>query len=95
MLLLRAARAAIRRRLTFPSAGDILSIGVMLSGGFLIFVLAALTVTFSAGFSPEYLGSFVPLMLLALSVAVAREGLVAYRFVRPRLRPLMKRFSKA
>lgn len=91
MLLLRGARAAIRRRLTLPSASDTLSVGVMLSGGLLILVLAALTVSFSAGFNAEYLGSFAPLMLLALSAAMAREGLVAYRYFRPRLRPLVRR----
>lgn len=85
LLALRLARAAVRRRLHLPSANDTLSTSVMLSGGFLILILAALTVSFSATFNPEYLGSFVPLMLFALSFATAREGLVIYRFARFRL----------
>jgi len=86
VLLLRIVRAALRRRRTMPSANDALSIGVMAGGGLLILVLAALTVSYSAGFNAEYLESFVPLMLFALSAATAREGLIAYRYARPRLR---------
>jgi hypothetical protein len=84
LLAARAIRAAIKRRLTVPSVPDVLSIAVMAGGGFLILILAALTVSYSAGFSPEYLGSFVPLMLFALGAATALDALLAYRLIRLR-----------
>jgi hypothetical protein len=64
----------------------VLSIAVIAGGGALILILSILTASYSAGLNPEYLGSFTPLMLLALTVATSLEGLIAYRLVRLRLR---------
>lgn len=86
MLLLRGARAALRRRFTFPAAQDLLVVAAGAAGGFLILMLAALTVTYSAGFSAEYLGSFVPVMLFAVSIGLVCDGLTAYRFLHARKR---------
>lgn len=82
-LVARAVRAVIKRRAAMPSMQDVLSIAVVAGGGLLVAILATLTVSYSAGFSPEYLASFVPLMLFALSVAAVLEGTVAYRLLRP------------
>jgi hypothetical protein len=86
LLVLRGVRALIRRRVIAPSRQDVLSIAVIASGAALMLILSILTASYSAGLNPEYLGSFTPLMLLALSVATSLEGLVAYRLVRLRLR---------
>jgi hypothetical protein len=84
-LVARGVRAVVRRRWkAIPSAQDTCSIAVIAGGGLLVTILAVLTVSYSAGFSPEYLGSFVPLMLFGLNVATVLEGTIAYRLIRRR-----------
>jgi len=86
LLLGRTVRAIMKARVTVPSPPDVLSVGVVLGGGLLIAILAVLTLSYSAAYSAEYLGSFVPLMLFALSLTTAVEGRLALRALRLRLR---------
>jgi hypothetical protein len=78
LLLLRLGRAIVKRRAR-PGPFAVLAAAVAISGLALISILAVLTVSFSAGFSAEYVGSFVPLLLFALCAVAAHEYTVIYR----------------
>jgi hypothetical protein len=78
LLLLHLGRAIVKRRMRLEPF-SVLGAAVGISGLSLISILAVLTASFSAGFSAEYVGSFVPLMLFALCAVAAREYTVICR----------------